>query len=84
MLYYGVHKRYSHEDLKDVHDALALNHHFIICEYSMQNFEVGFARAIVQHWKNVSHQAGPFTRNFAYIIFIFFFSEVPYNVQSTC
>ena len=72
MLYYGVCKRYNHEDLENVHDILALSHHFIICEYSMPNFQVGFVRAVVQHWKNISLQAGSFARNFGYIASIFF------------
>ena len=52
-LYYGVHKRYNHEDLEDVHDVLVLSHHFIICENLMPNFQVGFVRAVMQLWKNI-------------------------------
>ena len=81
MLYYSVCKRYNIEDLENLHDVLTVSHYFIICEYSMPNFQVGFVRAVLQHWKNVSLQAGPFARNFGYITSIF---EVPYNVQSTC
>ena len=72
MLYYGVRKRYNHEDLENVHDVLALSHYFIICEYSMPNFQVRFVSAVVQHWKNISLQVGPFPRNFGYITSIFF------------
>ena len=55
-----------------MHDILALSHHFIICEYLMPNFQVGFVRAVVQHWKNISLQAGPFARNFGYVTPTFF------------
>ena len=82
MLYYGIRKRYNHEDLENVYDVLAFSHHFIICEYSMPNFQVRFVRAVVQHWKNICLQAGPFARNL--VTLLPFFSEVPYNVQSTC
>ena len=68
-----------------MHDVLALSHHFIISEYLMSNFQVGFIRAVVQHWKNISLQVGPLARNFGCIMSIFFFfSEVLYNVQSAC
>ena len=68
--------------------------HFIICECSMPNFQVGFIRAVVQHWKNKAfkrvHSPGILVTSDP-----FFFSEVPYNVsyishmychicQSTC
>ena len=75
MLYHGVHKRYNHEDLKKVHDVLALSHHFIICECSMLNFQAGFLRAAVQYWKDVCLQEGSFTRNFGYITSIIFFQK---------
>ena len=71
-LYYIVCKRCNLEDLKNVHDVLTLSHHFIICEYLMPNFQVGFTRFVLQHWKNVSLQVGPVARNFGYITSIFF------------
>ena len=55
-----------------MHDVLVPSHHFIICEYSMPNFQVRFVRAVVEYWKNISLQAGPFARNFGYIASIFF------------
>ena len=64
-----------------MHDVLAFSHHFIICEYSMPNFQVGFVRAVVQHWKNISLQAGPFARNFGYITSIFFRSAIKCSVN---
>ena len=75
MLYYGIHKRYNQEDLENVH-VLALSHHFIICKYLMPNFQVEFVRAVVQHWKNLSLQAVPFSRNSGYMISILMFSQL--------
>ena len=50
---HGVHRRYNHEDLENLH-VLALSHHIIICECLMPKFKVVFIGAVVQHWKNTS------------------------------
>ena len=44
---HGIHRSYNHEDLKNLHDVLALSHHIIICECLMPNFKVVFIGAVV-------------------------------------
>ena len=60
--------------------VLALSHHFFIYEYLMPNFQVKFVRAVATLEKYVFKQVH--LLEILVISYPFFFSKVPYNVQS--